>query len=127
MNKIVLLFVSLLFATNEQYHRENLIENAQEQANIMGRAFLKEDYKTFAQYTYPALLISMGGETIMAITLRKMVGDMRVKGMSFSSITVDTPSKLVKSRNELQCTLQQHTTIKVQNGRVIATSTLIAI
>lgn len=60
-------------------------------------------------------------------TLVQTVSDMKTKGMSFASINVDSPSKIVTSHNELQCTLQQHTTIKLANGRAVATSTLIGI
>jgi len=127
MNNIISLLFLMLFITNEQQYKNNLIENAQQEANIMGQAFLKEDYQTFARYTYPALLNAMGGERRMAATLMQTVNDMQAKGMSFSSIVVDSPSKIVKCGNELQCTIQQHTTIKLVNGRAVATSTLIAI
>ena len=105
----------------------SLNERVQQQANLMGQAFLKADYQTFARYTYPALLSAMGGENRMVATLTQTVSDMGAKGMTFSSIIVNSPTKIVKSGNELQCTLQQHTTIKLTNGRAVATSTLIAI
>ncbi len=99
----------------------------QQQANLMGQAFIKGDYQTFARYTYPSLVKAMGGESRMAATLTQTVSDMQTKGMTFNSISVDGPSKIVKSGNELQCTLQQHTTVKLANGKAVATSTLIAI
>ena len=105
----------------------SLTARMQEQANTMGQAFLKGDYQTFAKYTYPALLRAMGGASRMAATLTQTINDMQAKGMSFNSVVVDSPTKIVKSSNELQCTLQQHTTVKLPNGRAVATSTLIAI
>ena len=98
-----------------------------QQANEMGQAFIKGDYQTFARYTYPTLVKAMGGESHMAMILSQTVNDMQAKGMTFSSINIDNPAKIVKSGNELQCTLQQHTTIKLTKGRAVATSTLIAI
>jgi len=97
------------------------------QANEMGNAFLKEDYKIFAKYTYPAMLNSMGGESRMATALANNANSMKMQGMIFDNITFDKPSKIIKNDNELQCTLQQHTTIKLPSGRAVATSTLIAI
>ena len=105
----------------------SLISRLQEQANIMGQAFLKRDYQAFAKYTYPAIVKAMGGESRMATVLANSAINMETRGMTFDNITFDSPSKIVKSGNELQCTLQQYTTIKLENGRAIATSTLIAI
>lgn len=100
---------------------------AQHQANIMGNAFIKGDYETFEKYTYPAIVNAMGGKDRMTAALINSANDRKAKGMIISSIIVDNPSKIVKSGSELQCTLQQHTTIKLNNGTVVATSTLIAI
>lgn len=46
--------------------------------------------------------------------------------MRFSNITFDEPL-IVKSGNELQATIAQHTEIKLSQGRLVSTSTLIAI
>ena len=130
MNIIILYYLfSIEFGYGQTKPATNvsLTSRIQQQANIMGEAFLKSDYITFAKYTYPALLNAMGGENKMASTLSQTINDMYLKGMSFSSIYIDDPSKIVKNHNELQCTLQQHTTIKLANGRVITTSTLIAV
>jgi hypothetical protein len=126
INNIVSLLLLLVFVTHKQ-EQVRPTDNACQQANTMGHAFLKEDYQTFAKYTYPTLLRSMGGENKMAATLKQVTDGMRLKGMSFSDIVVDSPSKIIKNDGELQCTLQQHTTIKLPNGRAITTSTLIAI
>jgi hypothetical protein len=104
-----------------------LNDRIQQQANLMGQAFIKGDFQTFAKYTYPALVRAMGGESRMAATLTQTVSDMQTKGMTFNSISVDNPTEIVKSQGELQCTLQQHTIIKLANGKAVATSTLIAI
>src|SRR3569833_324014 len=98
-----------------------------EQANAMGQAFLREDYDVFAGYLYPAIINSMGGKKQMAATLGNTVSNLKANGMSFSDINVDNTSKIVKMHNELQCTLQQHTTIKTPNSKVVTTSTLVAV
>ena len=63
----------------------------------------------------------------MIEVLKRTTNEMKAKGMSFSSITFDEPSKVVKSGKELQATIIQHTEIRLQNGRLVSTSTLIAI
>jgi hypothetical protein len=98
-----------------------------QQANRMGQAFINGDYKTFAQFTYPKIVTMMGGGRNMAAELAQITKDMKVKSMTFSSITFGEVSKIIKCGNELQATLPQHTEIKLPDGRVVSTSTLIAI
>ena len=64
MNNIISLLFLIVFNANVQHLNGNLIDNACQQANVMGQAFLKDDYQTFAKYTYPALLSAMGGKTV---------------------------------------------------------------
>jgi hypothetical protein len=125
---ITLLFIFCLTAYCNANPKDLLSDNAvQQQAKLMGEAFLKNDYETFARYTYPAIVKAMGGSKRMISALSQTVNDMRAKGMFFSGISVDSPSNIVRSGKELQCTLQQHTVIKLANGRAVVTSTLIAI
>lgn len=50
-----------------------LTDKALEQAKIMGQSYLKGDYRTFAKYTYPAIVNSMGGESRMATVLANSI------------------------------------------------------
>jgi hypothetical protein len=102
-------------------------QNLQQQATKMGKAFIGGDYKTFASYTYPLIIQSMGGASKMVDVLNKITNDMQSKGMSFNNITVGSPSKIIKNGKELQATIAQHTEIKLPQGRLVSTSTLIAI
>lgn len=121
-------FVLFSFLTlNLNTQIKNASQNLKQQANQMGSAFVSSDYMTFARYTYPLILKSMGGATRMADVLTKTTDDMKAKGMTFSNITFDEPSKIVKSGKELQATIAQHTEIKLSQGRLISTSTLIAV
>jgi len=93
----------------------------------MGAAFISNDFTSFAKYTNPKILQLIGGRNKMIEMLTKTTKDMKALAMSFNSITFDEPSKMIKRGNEIQCTIQQHTEIKLRQGRVVATSTLIAI
>ena len=96
-------------------------------AEKMGQAFVKGYYETYVKYTYPALLKIMGGSINMVTVLINTSNSLKAKGMSFNWITFDNPSAIVKSSNELQCIIVQHTDIKMAKGGVVTTSALIAI
>jgi hypothetical protein len=102
-------------------------QNISRQASKMGTAFVKKDYVTFANYIYPLILKSMGGQAKMADVLKKSIDDMESQGMSITSITFAEPSAILKSGKELQAAIAQHTEIKLQKGRLVSTSTLIAV
>jgi hypothetical protein len=133
MRKINLLIFNLIIISctfgqvRPSVKNNELNERIQQQANLMGQAFLKGDYHVFANYTYHVIVSSMGGENQMALTLENIATNMKAQGMTFNSIYFDSPTKIVKCNNLLQCTLQQHTAIKLNNGRAVATSTLIAV
>lgn len=106
---------------------KNAPDNLKHQATEMGAAFLKEDYKTFTHYSHPKIVTMMGGQEKMAGSLSQMIEGMKRKGMAFLNITFGEPSKLIKAGSEWQCTLPQHTEIQMPDGRIMVTSTLIAI
>ena len=93
----------------------------------MGAAFLANDYNSYAKYTNPKIVKMMGGVKNMKEVLIKTIASLKAQGMSFSNITFDEPSGITKSGNELQSTITQHIEIKLPQGRLVSTSTLIAI
>ncbi|MBS1748195.1 MAG: hypothetical protein JST21_18705 [Bacteroidetes bacterium] len=122
------IFFCVLITLNSFGQTKDASQSLKQDANKMSAAFLASDYTTFAKYTYPAILQMMGGTNNMSEVLSKTTANMKAQGMSFSNITFGEPSAIVKSGNELQCTIPQHTEIKLSaGGRIIATSTLIAI
>lgn len=124
---IISCLLSVVLFINSYGQVKNASQNLKQQANKMGAAFVSGDYETFAAYTYPLILKSMGGASKMIEVLNRTTNDMKFKGMSFNSITFDEPSKIVKSGKELQATIAQHTEIKLSQGKLVSTSTLIAI
>ena len=101
--------------------------NLQQQVNVMGQAFLKGDYKTFADYTYPGLLKMMGGKDKMETVMKGIMDGMKSSGMKFNKISFDAPGKIVKVGKQLQGTVIQHLDIKLTKGGAVSTSALIAI
>jgi hypothetical protein len=125
------LLISLLFAislfSSSSAQVKNATGNLKQQAAAMGKAFMNKDFKGFTKYTYPGLVQLVGGPDKMAAILSKSVSDMNTKGMTFTSVSFDEPSSLVREGNELQSTIPQHTEVKLTNGRAISTSLLVAI
>jgi hypothetical protein len=109
------------------YIIDDSTSNLKIQAQKMADAFIKEDYKTFVAYNYKPMVNGAGGAAKMEQAITTMVNGMKAKGMSFLSISFDEPSTIVKSGTELQATIAQHTTIKLTQGKIVTTSTLIAI
>jgi hypothetical protein len=124
---IISLLFSVVFFFQSYGQVKDANANLKQQSSKMGAAFVAGDYKIFANYTYPLILKSMGGAARMIEVLNRTTNDMKAKGISFSNITFDEPSKIVKGSKELQATIAQHTEIKLPQGRLVSTSTLIAV
>lgn len=124
---IISCLLSVVLFINSYGQVKNASQNLKLQAGKMGASFVSGDYKTFANYTYPLILKSMGGVSKMIEVLNRTTNEMKVKGMRFSNIAFDEPSKIVKSGKELQATIAQHTEIKLALGRLVSSSTLIAV
>lgn len=98
-----------------------------EQAETMGQFLLKKDFSSFSKYTYPAIMEMVGGKHKMIEVLEKGSNEMHSNGMAILSISFGEPSVIITNGNELQSTLPQTIEMKVPNGRLIVTSSLIAI
>lgn len=127
---IILLLVARSFSGySQKTNTENavLVNEIKKESKAMGDAFIRADYKSFIKFTHPMLLQVMGGENKMIATLTKTINQTKNQGVSFLNITFDYPTKIVKSKNELQCTIEQHLTAQVPNGKTTNSSTLIAV
>lgn len=125
----LLLIISAFSGYSQMTSSENFILTTviKKQANEMGNAFIIADYKSFVKFTHPTLIQLMGGENKMITTLTKTINDAKSQGVSFLSIAFDNPTKIIENKNELQCTIKQHLTAQVTNGKVTNSSILIAV
>jgi hypothetical protein len=126
---LLLLVVGSFSSYAQKSNTENtvLVTEIKKESKAMADAFIKEDYKAFVKFTHPTLMQLMGGESKMIATLTKTINDVKNQGVSFLNITFDNPTKIIKIKNELQCTIEQHLTAKVPNGNTTNSSTLIAV
>ncbi|RXK83244.1 hypothetical protein [Filimonas effusa] len=101
--------------------------NLKQQAANMGKALISGDLKTFVLYTYPSIVKSMGGAPKMIEVVKKGIDEMKEKGINFEKVTFGEPAQMVMYGKEWQTTIAQHIEIKMPEGILQNTSTLIAI
>jgi hypothetical protein len=98
-----------------------------EQAEIMARALLQNDYETFITFTYPAVIDMIGGKESMISLIKKGKEDMDLKGISIVRVIIGSPSKIVKAGKEIHCLIPQTIFLKVPGGTMKSDSYLLAI
>jgi hypothetical protein len=98
-----------------------------QQAQEMGNALVRKDYKTFVEFSFPKILKEMGGKEKMAESIAKQMQGLESAGSRIISISAGDPAAFIKAGKELQTTIQQQMTIKVKEGKIVSKTTLIAI
>lgn len=93
----------------------------------MANGLISADYNTFIHYLHPKVVQISGGDAALKQRLTQMIRQFNMSGISFQSVNLDSASAFIKKGTQLQATLRQHTTMKLQQGRSVATSTLIGI
>ena len=124
--KRTFLLTLILLATNAIYSQTSN-ENLNRQLKEMRTYFLAEDYAAFSAYTYPKVVEMMGGRENMIRATQSSMNQMKNEGFQIVDISFTDPSKFIEHKNELQCSLTQELTMKIPEGKVLATYTLIAI
>ncbi len=124
---LLCLYNNNLFCQPSQINQLALSQVVTAQANQMGNLYKSGDYKGYVKYIHPAIIKAAGGETKMIELLNAQDAQIKNKGIVINGIVFNPPSEIIKSKNELQCTISQHTELKPVKGRVITYTTLIAI
>ncbi len=124
MSRLALLVVLLLSSLQPAFAQNN---NIKKQAEQMGAALLAQDYLGFVEFTYPKVLEQMGGKQKMATSIAQQMKGMQDGGILLESISYDPPATPIKEGKELQTTITQKMVLKLQQGRILAKSTIIAI
>jgi len=100
--------------------------SVKQQAEEMGNALVRKDYKAFVAFAYPAIVQEMGGPQKMTTAIGQQMKAME-SAAEILSISYGEPSSIIKEGKELQCTIPQQLTLKTPQGKVLTKSTLIAI
>lgn len=119
------LFISIGFAQTQPASEYN--QTIKKQAETMGQALLKKDFTTFVQFAHPAILTMAGGKQKMVEGLSQGLKAMEAQGGGILNVAVGEPSRVLTTKDGLQCTLPQVMDLKVPNGKLVSKSTLIAV
>ena len=127
---LLLVFVtSLNFAQSVSSKASNtlLAKKVHTQAKRMGKMLLRQNYSGYAKYAYPAMVELVGGETAMTKGIETSFLQINSKGGGIQDVIMGSPSPFIQQGSELQCTVPQTIIIKMPLGKMVATSTLIAV
>ncbi len=127
MKTKIILFITLLIATNTFAQNDNLTTKLLEQADDMGRKFVAKDYAGFLKYSHPKVVKSMGGEKKMIADTAKEMESLEKEGVTILSVKFGVPDKIIIVGDELQCTLPEMIEMQIVGGKLTTTTTLIAI
>ena len=120
---LVCLLLSISISLQAQTENENL----NTQLKSMSTAFLDEDYKLMAEYTYPKVLEMMGGKEAMIQATENTMSQMKSQGFSFLDINFKDPGLFYEKNGDRQCAITQVLVMQTPQGKVQSESTLVAI
>lgn len=103
------------------------LSNAEKHGTAMAQLLLAKNYKAFAKYTYAPIIEMAGGDEKIAALIKKDFDQLETDGYYLLNCTIEKPLNIIRTNNELQCTLTEHIEMKVPNGRIISSSTIIGI
>jgi hypothetical protein len=127
MNRIIVLFQFLFFLSVGYGQSNNSSVRLKEQANHMRKFFLEKDYEAFSKYTHPTIIEMAGGRQQMIKAVKNQIQKMKAEGAEFLDLTIGEPSEIIRVENELQCTVPQTITLKIQDQKITKKTSLIAI
>ncbi|OQP58831.1 hypothetical protein A3860_39360 [Niastella vici] len=130
MSKKILQLIAFLFlfqalSAQNTLDQKSIAEVIVKDATAMVSFLNAGDYKGYLKYIHPVRIEAGGGEARVISQLDNQYGPLKAKGIVISGTVFDQPSEIVKSKNELQCTISQQTEVKVAKGRVVTYTTFI--
>lgn len=96
-------------------------------ASISTTAFIKGDYATMADHTYPKLLAAMGGKDAFVQMLNTQIGNMKKQGLSIERIVVGEPGEIYTAGTNLLSLVPQTVSVKMQGKYITSTTNLLAV
>jgi hypothetical protein len=123
MMKLIFL-MTLLTALSFGQGDSNVIK---EQAELIAKALLNDDYEAIIRFTHPNVIELVGGRDKMVSLIKNGKIEMRQQGISFDKITIGKPSKTVRAGDEIHCLVPEIVYMKVPKGKMKSESQLIAV
>jgi hypothetical protein len=122
------LIISSIISNAQINNADSLIaNNLKDAAQKMGNLFIAKDYNNYVKYIHPNILNAIGGKEKMATLLKTSLADMEKQGYTFKGVTIGQAISIIHFDKQLQSIIPQLLEIKTSEGRLIATSYLLAI
>jgi len=127
-----IIFILLVFSIQTAFKpfpggAEDYAPAIRKQAEDMGKALVKKNYRVYIKYTDPRVVQEMGGEAAFADTLKHYEAQWQRYNMSVYDINVEDPSTVVDSAGELQTSIPVTMQMRVKGGIVTTITTFIGI
>lgn len=114
MNKIIHIFILLLFisftVSAQNIYKEAIIADANQSA----KAHMNQDVENYMSYMHPNIIEMGGGKDLMRDIISSQIGTFKQMNAQMLSIDFGEPSTIVKAGEELHCTVVG--TIKLKLG-----------
>ena len=123
--KLALKIALLLFIPVTAFTQNPAV--VKQQANVVGQALLKSDFKTVVAHTYPKAVNLGGGKEKLVQLMTAGINQMKAQGFAFEKITIGQPGKFYKAGNEIHCLVPEQLIMKTRRGRMAASSNLLAV
>ncbi len=132
MKQILLLFGILFSAVFSQAQTNNIDSLSPEfsvksSAQKMGQYFIDKNYVQYVKYVHPKIMKLAGGQTKMIELLKKSLKQTEDQGFTFQNVSIGEPSKIITKNTELQSVVPQILELKTKDGKIVATSYLLAL
>ncbi len=105
MNKIIQIFVFLLFisfsSTAQNAYKEAIISAANESA----KAHMNQDVDIYMEHMHPNIIEMGGGKDLMKDIISSQIGTFKQMNVEMVSIDFEEPSSVVPAGSELHCTI----------------------
>ncbi|TNE69989.1 hypothetical protein EP331_13420 [bacterium] len=128
---LLILFVSLSFITTLNAQQTSKDSILIKEANLMGQALIKGDYKTFIKYNPKELVEASGGIEKYESVIKQQYEQLKNEGnleISNTNYTVSVSPIFDKKSNSYQAFLRQRIFMKMKGkGTLISESNMIAI
>lgn len=126
-NKILLLLFCTTGTISFAQSKDALKASVAAAAKKMDSYLMKKDYRSFVHTTYPkAVEMTDGGYDKLYEELKSQMNTMAQSHNTILAVWPGTPSNIVDTAGELQCTIPQFMKLKVDYGTLTTETTLIA-
>jgi hypothetical protein len=95
-------------------------------AQKMMDLFLNKDYPAYVNFIHPKIIKLAGGKDKLITAVKTSLDGMDGQGLTIQSVSLGAPAAIIVTKTDLQSVVTELLELKMQGGKVVATSYLIA-